>query len=132
MSTVLTRYPRVRIKGETKFTRFQAIWLTPNSQSDFQYPEKIIPKFINLLMAGQPWYICMHVPSIGFGSRQHVPHWISLKLTPTYSTFLVNAARSTIHGSGRNQRNYMYVTDTVEAFLTVLRRGKIGEIECYV
>ena len=82
MFTVLTRYPRVRIKGETKFTRFQVIWLTPNSQSDFQYPEKIIPKFINLLMAGQPWYICMHVPNIGFGSRQHVPHWISLKLTP--------------------------------------------------
>ena len=106
--------------------------IDPNSQSDFQYPEKIIPKFINLLMAGQPWYICMHVPNIGFGSRQHVPHWIALKLTPTYSPFLVNAARSTIHGSGHNQRNYMYVTDTAEAFLTVLRRGKIGEIESYV
>lgn len=60
-----------------------------NVYGPHQYPEKIIPKFINLLMAGQP---------------------------------------CTIHGSGRNQRNYMYVTDTAEAFLTVLRRGKIGEI----
>ncbi|XP_024051537.1 dTDP-D-glucose 4,6-dehydratase isoform X2 [Terrapene carolina triunguis] len=33
-----------------------------------------------------------------------------------------------IHGSGLQRRNFLYATDVVEAFLTVLKKGKPGEI----
>ncbi|PNI56002.1 TGDS isoform 2 [Pan troglodytes] len=33
-----------------------------------------------------------------------------------------------IHGSGLQTRNFLYATDVVEAFLTVLKKGKPGEI----
>lgn len=35
---------------------------------------------------------------------------------------------SCIHGSGLQRRNFLYATDVVEAFLTVLKEGKPGEI----
>lgn len=35
---------------------------------------------------------------------------------------------SCIHGSGLQTRNFLYATDVVEAFLTVLKKGKPGEI----
>lgn len=54
-----------------------------------QYPEKVIPKFINLLSNKQP---------------------------------------VTIQGDGSSVRAFMHVQDTVEAFLTILNRGRIGEI----
>ncbi|KAK5582580.1 hypothetical protein RB653_004165 [Dictyostelium firmibasis] len=54
-----------------------------------QYPEKIIPKFINLLL---------------------------------------NNKKCTIHGSGKNTRNYLYIDDIVSAFDIILRKGEIGNI----
>lgn len=54
-----------------------------------QYPEKLIPKFIHLLLEGR---------------------------------------KCTIHGNGENQRNYLYVSDVVDAFLTVLDKGQVGKI----
>lgn len=35
---------------------------------------------------------------------------------------------SCIHGTGLQTRNFLYATDVVEAFLTVLKKGKPGEI----
>lgn len=35
---------------------------------------------------------------------------------------------SCIHGSGLQRRNFLYAADVVEAFLTVLQKGKPGEI----
>ncbi|KYQ90828.1 putative dTDP-D-glucose 4 [Tieghemostelium lacteum] len=60
-----------------------------NVYGPFQYPEKIIPKFITLLSSGQA---------------------------------------CTIHGSGKNMRSFIYVSDMVDAFDIILHKGVIGEI----
>lgn len=54
-----------------------------------QYPEKLIPKFINLLKKNQ---------------------------------------KVTIHGDGSCMRSFLYITDTVNAFIKILEKGLIGEI----
>ena len=35
---------------------------------------------------------------------------------------------SYIHGNGSNSRRYLYVTDVVDALVTVVNKGKVGEI----
>lgn len=60
-----------------------------NVYGPHQYPEKIIPKFINQLMRGLPL---------------------------------------TLHGTGENTRNYLYVEDVARAFDCILHAGKVGEI----
>ncbi|KAM9610189.1 dTDP-D-glucose 4,6-dehydratase isoform 1-T1 [Trichechus inunguis] len=40
----------------------------------------------------------------------------------------INILKSCIHGSGLQTRNFLYAADVVEAFLTVLQKGKPGEI----
>lgn len=37
-------------------------------------------------------------------------------------------ACSCIHGSGLQRRNFLYASDVVEAFLTVMKKGQPGEI----
>jgi dTDP-glucose 4,6-dehydratase len=54
-----------------------------------QYPEKLIPKFINLLQNNQ---------------------------------------KVTIHGDGSCLRSFLYITDTIDAFIKILEFGDIGEI----
>ena len=54
-----------------------------------QYPEKLIPKFINLLQ---------------------------------------NNKKVTIHGDGLCLRSFLYITDTIDAFIKILEFGNIGEI----
>lgn len=54
-----------------------------------QYPEKLIPKFINMLNRN------MDLP---------------------------------IHGSGEESRNFIYISDVVDAFDVILHKGEIGEI----
>ena len=60
-----------------------------NVYGPHQYPEKIIPKFINQLMRGLPL---------------------------------------TLHGSGDNTRNYLFVEDVARAFECILHAGKVGEV----
>ncbi|KAM4684321.1 dTDP-D-glucose 4,6-dehydratase isoform 2-T2 [Amazona ochrocephala] len=40
----------------------------------------------------------------------------------------ISIQKSCIHGSGLQRRNFLYAADVVEAFLTVLKEGKPGEI----
>ena len=60
-----------------------------NVYGPHQYPEKIIPKFINQLMRGLPL---------------------------------------TLHGSGDNTRNYLFVEDVARAFECILHAGAVGEV----
>jgi len=60
-----------------------------NVYGPHQYPEKLIPKFINLLLREKPL---------------------------------------TLHGNGKNKRNFLFVKDVARAFETILFKGKIGEI----
>jgi UDP-glucose 4,6-dehydratase len=60
-----------------------------NVYGPHQFPEKIIPKFVNQLMRGLPL---------------------------------------TLHGTGSNTRNYLFVEDVARAFDTILHQGTVGEI----
>jgi UDP-glucose 4,6-dehydratase len=60
-----------------------------NVYGPHQFPEKIIPKFVNQLMRGLPL---------------------------------------TLHGTGANTRNYLYVEDVARAFDVILHKGAVGEI----
>ena len=60
-----------------------------NVYGPHQFPEKIIPKFINQLMRGLPL---------------------------------------TLHGTGSNTRNYLFVEDVARAFDVILHSGVVGEI----
>jgi UDP-glucose 4,6-dehydratase len=60
-----------------------------NVYGPHQYPEKLIPKFINQLMRGQ---------------------------------------KVTLHGTGVNKRNFLFVEDVARAFELLLFRGNVGEI----
>ena len=64
-----------------------------------QYPEKVIPKFINLVERGRPMWF------------QH-------------STLTTR----TIHGTGKNLRTFLFVSDIVKAFDLVLHEGVTGEL----
>jgi UDP-glucose 4,6-dehydratase len=60
-----------------------------NVYGPHQFPEKIIPKFVNQLMRGLPL---------------------------------------TLHGTGANTRNYLFVEDVARAFDVILHSGVVGEI----
>lgn len=60
-----------------------------NVYGPHQFPEKIIPKFVNQLMRGMPL---------------------------------------TLHGTGANTRNYLYVEDVARAFDVILHKGSVGSI----
>jgi len=60
-----------------------------NVYGPHQYPEKLIPKFINQLMLGR---------------------------------------KVTLHGTGLNKRNFLYVDDVARAFELLLFKGEVGEI----
>lgn len=59
-----------------------------NVYGPHQYPEKIIPKFVNQLIRGLP---------------------------------------ITLHGTGDNTRNYLFVEDVARAFDVILHNGRVGE-----
>lgn len=54
--------------------------------------------------------------------------WLGRAYFFTFYDFLLCDLFSCIHGSGLQTRNFLYATDVVEAFLTVLNKGKPGEI----
>lgn len=60
-----------------------------NVYGPHQYPEKLIPKFINQLLRGRP---------------------------------------VTLHGTGQNTRNFLYVEDVARAFEIILFKGQVGLI----
>ncbi|KAB1267483.1 dTDP-D-glucose 4; 6-dehydratase [Camelus dromedarius] len=57
------------------------------------------------------------------------PSWFAVRLViPKFISLLQHNRKCCIHGSGLQTRNFLYATDVVEAFLTVLKKGKPGEI----
>lgn len=54
--------------------------------------------------------------------------WFGRAYFFTFYDFLLFNLFSCIHGSGLQKRSFLYATDVVEAFLTVLKKGKPGEI----
>ncbi|XP_069858842.1 dTDP-D-glucose 4,6-dehydratase isoform X2 [Dipodomys merriami] len=61
-------------------------------------------------------------------SNVYGPHQYPEKVIPKFISLLQHNRKCCIHGSGLQRRNFLYATDVVEALLTVLRKGKPGEV----
>uniref|UniRef100_G3STB2 dTDP-D-glucose 4,6-dehydratase n=1 Tax=Loxodonta africana TaxID=9785 RepID=G3STB2_LOXAF len=61
-------------------------------------------------------------------SNVYGPHQYPEKVIPKFISLLQHNRKCCIHGSGLQTRNFLYAADVVEAFLTVLKKGKPGEI----
>jgi nucleoside-diphosphate-sugar epimerase len=119
-----------------------------NVYGPHQYPEKIIPKFINQLLRDKPLYV--------LGTRAPVPpspavlralpglRWVRGGRRPAGFSVCALPSRccgcgtscvrgvcvfgSTLHGTGSNTRNYLYVVDVARAFDVILHKGVVGLI----
>ena len=58
-----------------------------------------------------------------YGPRQYQE-----KLIPKFILALKNGENCTIHGEGKTERSFLYVSDVVRAFELILFFGKLGEI----
>ena len=56
------------------------------------------------------------------------PHQYPEKLIPKLIHQLIRGRKLTIHGTGENLRNYLYIQDIVSAFDLILHEGVIGQI----
>lgn len=61
--------------------------------------------------------------SNNFGPYQHPE-----KLVPRFLSLLLEGKKVTIHGTGMNVRDWLYVADNCEAIDLIMHRGEIGEI----
>ena len=62
------------------------------------------------------------------GNNVYGPNQYPEKVVPRFIQQLRNGEKITIQGDGNCVRGFLYVNDTVEAFIKILEKGKIGEI----
>lgn len=62
------------------------------------------------------------------GNNVYGPRQYPEKVVPRFITLLRDMKKCTIHGSGDNIRNFIYVDDTVRAIETILIKGEIAQI----
>lgn len=61
-------------------------------------------------------------------SNVYGPHQYPEKVIPKFISLLQHNRKCCIHGSGRQTRSFLYASDVVDAILTILKMGKVGEI----
>jgi len=62
------------------------------------------------------------------GNNVYGPHQFPEKLIPKFTNQLLRGRPVTLHGSGTNTRNFLYVTDVARAFEFLLFKGQLGQI----
>jgi UDP-glucose 4,6-dehydratase len=62
------------------------------------------------------------------GNNVYGPHQYPEKLIPKFINQLMRGNKVTLHGTGANTRNFLYVEDVARAFEIVLFRGEVGMI----
>uniref|UniRef100_A0A7S1TSS4 NAD(P)-binding domain-containing protein n=1 Tax=Phaeomonas parva TaxID=124430 RepID=A0A7S1TSS4_9STRA len=62
------------------------------------------------------------------GNNVYGPHQYPEKLIPKFANQLMRGRAVTVHGDGRNTRNFLHVTDVADAFITILHKGSVGEV----
>jgi len=62
------------------------------------------------------------------GNNVYGPHQYPEKLIPKFISQLMRGRAVTLHGTGLNTRNFLYVTDVARAFETILFKGHEGVI----
>ena len=60
------------------------------------------------------------------GNNVYGPHQFPEKLIPKFINQLMRGRKVTLHGTGSNKRNFLYVEDVARAFEKILFKGKIG------
>ncbi|KAF2460260.1 hypothetical protein BDY21DRAFT_369314 [Lineolata rhizophorae] len=69
------------------------------------------------------------VPAIIVRSNNvYGPHQYPEKVIPKFACLLHRNQKLLLHGDGKHTRHYLYASDAVDAFDTILHRGSIGEI----
>jgi dTDP-D-glucose 4,6-dehydratase len=56
------------------------------------------------------------------------PHQFPEKLIPKFINQLTRGRTVTLHGTGQNKRNFLYVEDVARAFEVILFKGKVGVV----
>lgn len=62
------------------------------------------------------------------GNNVYGPHQYPEKLIPKFINQLMRGNKVTVHGTGENNRNFLFVEDVARAFEIILFKGKVGEI----
>ena len=62
------------------------------------------------------------------GNNVYGPHQFPEKLIPKFINQLTRGRAVTLHGTGKNTRNFLYVEDVARAFEKILFKGTIGSI----
>ena len=62
------------------------------------------------------------------GNNVYGPHQFPEKLIPKFINQLTRGRAVTLHGTGKNTRNFLYVEDVARAFDTILHEGSTGSI----
>jgi len=62
------------------------------------------------------------------GNNVYGPRQYPEKVIPKFLKLLESDQKCTIHGNGKNVRNFIHVLDTAKAVETILLKGEIGEI----
>ena len=62
------------------------------------------------------------------GNNVYGPHQFPEKLIPKFIHQLERNEKVTVHGTGENRRNFLYVTDVVNAFDAIVHCGVVGSI----
>jgi len=62
------------------------------------------------------------------GNNVYGPHQYPEKLIPKFTNQLQRGRPVTLHGDGKNTRNFLYVEDVARAFDTILHKGSVGRI----
>ncbi len=61
------------------------------------------------------------------GNNVYGPNQFPEKLIPKFITYLLTDRKCTIHGLGESRRNFIHVSDTVQAIKTILFKGELRE-----
>jgi UDP-glucose 4,6-dehydratase len=62
------------------------------------------------------------------GNNVYGPHQYPEKLIPKFINQLMRGNKVTLHGTGENTRNFLYVEDVARAFEVILFKGLVGMI----
>ena len=62
------------------------------------------------------------------GNNVYGPHQYPEKLIPKFINQLMRGNKVTLHGTGENTRNFLYVEDVARAFEIILFKGVVGNI----
>ena len=60
------------------------------------------------------------------GNNVYGPHQFPEKLIPKFINLLMRGRKVTLHGTGQNKRNFLFVEDVARAFEKILFKGQVG------